>query len=276
MEQPFLRVYWRVAVKPTESDDFSMHANTLGTMHMSSLALRREVTYHILIPDPQDVGPGPYPVLLQLHGFSDDGTAWLYKSNLLMYAEYLPLIIVLPSTENCWWADVSPSQQFETFVMSDLWNHVTQTFPVRKDGRWAIGGLSMGGFGALRLGLKYPDRFCSIFAHSSRIPTLDEIAVAEPLFPELVRKNLAWRTDMDCYTLAKKVDPSSMPRLSFDCGVDDELLPDNRRFHEHLNKLKLPHQYLEHPGAHTWDYWDKHVQTALGQHSEVFNITPAK
>jgi len=241
---------------------------TVGKMQMYSHALESMVTYTILLPDPEVVGPGPYPVLLQLHGYYDDQTAWLYKSNLLLHIERLPLIVVLPDGGNYFWCDYGPKARIEKFVAFDLWNHVRQTFPARKDSKWAIGGLSMGGFGALRLGLKFPNKYGSVYAHSSVIPTQAELSEWEPPFPPTVHN------DMDCYRLAERIDPAKLPRLSFDCGVDDTLIMDNRRFHDHLTKLSLPHHYAEYPGAHTWDYWNTHVQTALRQHAEVFNIAP--
>ncbi len=245
-----------------------MNTVTIGTMQMFSHALQSTVEYNVLLPDPEVVGPGPYPVLLQLHGMFDSRSAWLQKANLLQHVERLPLIVVLPSGENYFWCDYAPRARYEKFVAFDLWNHVRQMFPVRQDSRWAIGGLSMGGFGAIRLGLKFPNRYCSIYAHSSAIFTREEMAEwEEPPAP-------AVRADMDCYRLARKIDPAKLPRLSFDCGVDDGLIAHNRRFHAHLDKLKLPHQYLEHPGSHTWDYWDKHVQEALAQHCDALGIAP--
>ncbi len=246
-----------------------MSSITIGTIQMPSHALDSAVTYHILLPDPEVVGPGPYPVLLQLHGYYDDRTAWLYKSNLLLHLERWPLIVVLPSGENYFWCDYAPKARYEKYVAFDLWNHVNQNFPVRQDSKWAIGGLSMGGFGALRLGLKFPNKFCSIFAHSSVIPTQEELADwDEPPMP-------AVRREMDCYQLAETIDSKVLPRLGFDCGVDDTLIEHNRRFHKHLDTLGLPHSYEEYPGGHTWGYWDLHVQTALKQHADVLNITRA-
>lgn len=247
---------------------------TVNTLLMKSQALQRAVSYIAITPDPADAGPGPYPVLVQLHGYWDDYHAWLYKSNLMMYAERLPLIIVLPNGENGYWVNWDPRRRYEDFITQDLWEHVNTNFPVRA-GRWAIGGLSMGGYGALRIGLKHPDKYCSIFAHSSVIP-------GPPDFKEWATSNEWWGSqfqqlntdgDLDCYHWAERLDRATMPRLSFDCGTEDFLLDHNRRFHDFLaNQLHLPHSYAEHPGGHTWDYWDEHVQTALRQHAEVLGI----
>lgn len=240
-----------------------MNAITIGHMQMFSPALESIVPYTILLPDPSVAGPGPYPVLLQLHGYYDSHTAWLYKSNLPLHVEKLPLIVVLPSGGNYFWCNYEPRAQVETFLMEDLRAHVEAMYAARKGAPWAIGGLSMGGYGALRLGLKFPDRFASVYAHSSVIPPAgDELGDEGMHAPQV-------RGDLDCFELAGRLTAARMPRLSFDCGVEDDLIDHNRRFHHHLEQLRLPHHYAEFPGAHTWDYWDRHVQEALAQHMEV-------
>jgi S-formylglutathione hydrolase FrmB len=248
---------------------------TIGTLHFDSPALAGPTTYSVILPDPEKAGPGPYPVLLQLHGRYDDHRAWLEKSRLWSYVERLPLIVVMPSGGKFWWSNVTPqgasnsyALDYEDYLVHDLWAHVNATFPVRAGARWAVGGLSMGGFGSIRLGLKHPDHFCSIFAHSSVIPTDGELEQMLPLISP------AQRADMDCYRWAGKRTRDDMPRLGFDCGLDDHLLRDNRRFHAHLEHLGLPHTYDEHPGGHNWDYWDVHVRRALAQHCEVLGIAP--
>jgi putative tributyrin esterase len=188
----------------------------------------------------------------------------------------VPLIVVMPSGGNSWWSNISPGSKddpvyalnYEDYLVQDLWTHVNDTFSVRAGVRWAIGGLSMGGFGAIRLGLKYPDKFCSIYAHSSVIPNAQELDEWIPLVsPEQ-------RADMDCYRWAEKRMPGDLPRLGFDCGVGDFLVEHNRRYHIHLERLGLPHAYAEYPGGHDWDYWDLYVREALAQHCEVLGIGP--
>src|SRR5438552_9288239 len=152
-----------------------------GTIHLNSSALEGMTTYSIILPEPEKAGPGPYPVLLQLHGMHDDHTAWLEKSRIWVYVERLPLIVVMPSGGNFWWSNLrmgplpgigdrgpgigppadpipgprSPvpatdglSLNYEDYLVRDLWEHVQGSFPARPGARWAIGGLSMGGFGA--------------------------------------------------------------------------------------------------------------------------------
>jgi putative tributyrin esterase len=246
----------------------------VATIHFKSAALERTVPYTAFIPDAARVGPGPYPVLLQLHGYSDDHRAWSLKSRLWEHAEHLPLIVVMPSGENSGYYNHYPPYMYEDMVVRDLRAHVLATLPARP-GAWAIGGLSMGGFGAIRLGLKHPELFCSVWAHSSYLPNPETDERGAWTRPELsAAKRKALRTDMSVYHWAARLSEGRRPRLSFDCGVDDFLLEHNRAFHAHLDQIGFAHSYAEHPGAHTWDYWDEHVKTALVQHCAVLGIKP--
>jgi len=150
----------------------------------------------------------------------------------------------------------------EDVIVKDLPAYVTRHFAVRP-GPWAIGGLSMGGFGALRLGLKYAAQFASIWSHSGAFHigrVIDPSFLTDAADADIV-------PHADCVAAV-----GSQPVISFDCGVDDELLPYNRQTHDHFDSIGLTHTYLEYPGAHTWDYWDEHVPEALTQHARVLGI----
>src|SRR5262245_32405300 len=226
-----------------------------------SEALWRQVTYTAFLPDAKAAGPGPYTVLYQLHGGNQNHTAWLYFSSLARYAQDLPLIIILPDGAQSRWANGGPPfTHYEDFLMEELADHVRQTFSATTE-KWAIGGNSMGGFGAVRLGLKYPHRFYSIWSHSGGFSTANTLA-----------EHWYWSgkaSDLDCYALIDGLDVQTMPRLSFDCGTEDHLLDENRRYHAFLEGRGILHTYREHPGGHNWEYWDTHVQEALKQHMEA-------
>lgn len=234
---------------------------TIMAVHFVSRVLWQEVTYTALLPDREVAGAGPYPVLFQLHGGNQRHTAWLYFSRLAHYVRELPFIVVLPDGPQSRWANGGlPFNAFEDFLMEELTEHVRHSLPATT-GKWAIGGNSMGGFGAVRLGLKYPARFFSIWSHSGVFPRADELPC-----------HWYWSgnaVDLDCYALIDQLDRQTMPQLSFDCGIDDHLLAHNRHFHNFLEARGIPHLYQEHPGGHTWDYWDIQVQSALKQHCNV-------
>ena len=232
-----------------------------ATVRFKSKALGRQVTYSAIVPEAANAGPGPYPVLYQLHGASDDHACWLTRSNLVRHAVKYPMLIILPDGELSFWLNLMEGQRYEDYLMEDLWQHVANTYNVRP-GRAAIGGLSMGGFGAMRLALRYPDRFASVWSHSGAYWTQAEMAHRSPLLLQAPDAEI-----LETATVAASL--PQLPVISFDCGTEDFLLQENRRFHNHLTKLGIAHTYQEHPGAHNWDYWDVHVQEALVQHAEV-------
>ncbi|HWK81722.1 MAG TPA: hypothetical protein VNP95_13205, partial [Thermomicrobiales bacterium] len=81
--------------------------------------------------------------------------------------------------------------------------------------------------------------------------------------------------DIDVMKLATRfteLPAASRPAIAFDCGTEDELIQHNRDLHEHMDALGIEHIYREHPGGHTWDYWDLHVQEALARHAEVRGV----
>jgi S-formylglutathione hydrolase FrmB len=77
----------------------------------------------------------------------------------------------------------------------------------------------------------------------------------------------------DPYALAATIDRRLLPALRLDCGLEDGLLEENRAFHRHLEQLGIPHEYAEFPGAHTWDYWDCHVQEAIAFHRRALGLS---
>jgi putative tributyrin esterase len=145
------------------------------------------------------------------------------------------------------------------------------TMPERQ-GR-VIGGLSMGGYGAIKLALKYPQLFCSAVAHSAALDVRRRIE--RPEIAEEMRRIFGPAPGGgpdDPYALAATMDRRLLPALRLDCGLEDGLLEENRAFHRHLEQLGIPHEYAEFPGAHTWDYWDHHVQEAIAFHQRALGL----
>lgn len=221
----------------------------IGTMQFLSKSLGRHVTYEVALPE-REVGEGLFPVLFQLHGLSDDHSAYSRYSTLILEARLLPLIVVMPAGGLAHWADVGPRERYESFVVEDLWEHVHRTFPVRK-GRAAIGGHSRGGNAAVRLGLRHPDRFCSAVSHSGAFYDPAEVT------------DLADVTPYDIWQVRPQ---SRVPAIHIDCGTEDFFIGHNRRFHRHLEELGVAHTYEEFPGGHTWAYWNARLERSLARH----------
>ncbi|MCE5240327.1 esterase family protein [bacterium] len=241
-----------------------------------SPSLVKETACHVLLPDRQ-TQKGPYPVFYLLHGLSDDYTAWQRWTSIERYARELPLIIVMPDGHRSFYCDATSGYAHEAAIVKDLIGFMDTHFRTIKSGRGrAIGGLSMGGYGAMKLGLKHSDKFCSVSAHSGVYLHVKERWWERPdnWVPELAR---IYGTEKACaandpFALAAKLDPARAPAIWMDCGTEDGLLRDNRELHAHLKKLKIKHDYHEFPGTHNWAYWDEHVQQALAFHRKALGI----
>jgi len=237
----------------------------LCTLHHFSPSLRKMMAMNIILPEQVN---GRLPVYYLLHGLSDDYSAWQRRTSIERYAQHLPLIVIMPDGGRYWYCDGVDGPPYEIYIVKELLPYIDSVFPTRaaRGGR-AIGGLSMGGYGAIKLALKFPELFISANGHSGAydIACLPERARDIPEYRCVFGDNPADGKD-DVFAIAERMDRAQMPALRLDCGTDDFLIEANRRFHAHLNTLGIPHEYEEFPGAHTWDYWDTHVQDALAFH----------
>ncbi len=239
---------------------------TLCALHWFSRALDRMTAATLIVPD---TIPGPFPVFYLLHGLSDDHTAWTRQTSIERYAEDYPFIIVMPEGGRSYYTNAPQGEAYETAIIRDLIPYIDRTFQTdaRREAR-VVGGLSMGGYGALRFALRHPDLFCSAVSHScSRALTwAHEPAPPEPKFTRVFGFDPSGGPN-DLFALAERIDRPLLPALCIDCGTEDALLAGNRRFHRHLETLDIPHEYAEYAGGHTWDYWDQRIQEALRFHA---------
>ncbi len=239
-------------------------------VNYTSPSLGKMAVMNVVMPEPGGE-PGPYPVFYLLHGFSDDQSAWMRRTSIERYASEYPLIVVMPDGGRGFYTDAAEGFAYESALVKDVLGFVDATFPTRAErGGRAIGGLSMGGYGAMKLGLKYPDLFCSVNSHSGALGFATYKDPNEE-FQRIFGPNPAGGEN-DAYALAERLERDRMPALLIDCGTEDFLLDDNRDFHVHLERLGLRHDYHEYPGSHDWAYWDQHVQAALRFHAHRLGI----
>ena len=242
-----------------------------------SSALQKQTAADLILPEPKQAGP--FAVLYLLHGLSDDHTIWQRRTSIERYVAGLPLIVVMPDTGRGWYIDAIEGMAWESAIAGDLVSYVDGLFHTRANrGGRCLAGLSMGGYGAIKLALRFPDRFCAAVSHSGAL------AFAHHAMP--ANADAHWRAEVtrivgesptsgphDLFTLAERLPPDDRPALRIDCGRDDFLIEDNREFHAHLNEHGYQHQYAEHAGAHTWAYWDLHIQETLAFLAAQLGIT---
>ncbi len=245
-------------------------------LHWFSSTLRKQVATYVILPDE---GKPPYATFYLLHGLSDDHTIWLRRTRIESYVQNLPLIVVMPDGFRGFYTNNADGPAYADYIARDLVGMIDRTFPTRKtrSGR-AIGGLSMGGYGALRLGLGFPELFASVNSHSGALGYGHSMgSAAKSALPpsgfKAVFGNPLRGSDHDLHRLARRCrDRGVLPKIRIDCGTEDHLIEQNRRYHQALAKLKIAHEYEEFDGQHNWDYWDMHIRSALQFHARNLRL----
>jgi len=240
----------------------------------SSKVLGQHKECCVILPD---VGKPPFPTYYLLHGLSDDHTIWHRRTRIETYVANLPLIVVMPDGGRGFYTNMDAGPRWADHFAQELPALIERNFPARPArAARCVGGLSMGGYGALRLALGFPEVYCSANSHSgalavpARIENHRSIENAE-LVRTFGRRPVGSEHDLD--ELARRARKSGrLPRIRIDCGTGDFLLAENRHFHAVLDKLGIPHEYEEFEGGHTWDYWDLHVREALAFHAQSLKI----
>lgn len=259
-----------------------------------------------------------YPVLVYLHGLGGNERNWvdvgrINKALDSLFAAGKPeAIVVMPDGDDGWYttwnqlpdlagcrADQArkekaddycvPWPHYDDYIASDVVKYVDGHYRTRADrAHRGIGGLSMGGLGAVALAFQYPGVFAAAASHSGvlsprTIPrsanaagvsrhatTRAELEAAsrgmwKTMGSAFGKDTIGWiaREPQHLATTALARKPAVVPRVMIDCGVDDPFLDQSRDLHVALQRLGVSHQYAEWPGAHTWDYWRTHVPQSL-------------
>ena len=240
----------------------------LAHINFFSIALSKMVAVNVIIPE---AFSGKFQTLYLLHGLTDDYTVWQRRSRIEWYVKDLPMMVVMPDGGRGFYTNNEEGPAWATFIAEELPRFIERNLPAREDraGRF-ISGLSMGGYGAMRIGLGYADRFASVVSHSGSLQVWNFSPEITSLSPEEHRRifgSHAKGTQHDLVHLAARAKAAgNLPRLKFDCGVDDFLLSSSRAFQASLLKLNIDFVYNEFPGDHTWDYWDVHVREGIAFH----------
>ncbi len=239
---------------------------------LSSKLIGREMPYRVIVPtDYSSAKEMRYPVIYLLHGLTGHYDNWTDRTSLAAKAADFKVIIVTPEGDNGWYTDsVSKvTDKYESYIVKELIPEIDAKYRTIADrkGR-AIAGLSMGGFGALKFGLKYPELFSLAGSFSGAIGAA---SISEKDFPGPISKSIAeifgpagseTRKANDVFAIIRDASQEKIktfPFLYVDCGNEDFLIQNNREFATLLAEKKVPHEYRQLPGGHDWKYWDKQV-----------------
>jgi S-formylglutathione hydrolase FrmB len=215
---------------------------------------------------------GSCKTLYLLHGLSDDHSIWLRRTSIERYVASLGIAVIMPAVNRSFYTDMAYGEAYETFIAQEL-PQIARSFfhlSARREDNY-IAGLSMGGYGAFRMALKYPGQYCAAASLSGVLDLAawvdsDRKLELASLMRNAFGENPIKGSQHDLMHLMKKLKSSDKrrPRLYACCGDNDHLYQENLDFLAHAKKLKFPLAWQGDAGyAHTWDYRDLRIQDVL-------------
>jgi putative tributyrin esterase len=220
-----------------------------------------------------NVAEGKIPVLYLLHGMSDDHTIWQRRTSIERYVTDMGIAVVMPTTHLGWYTNMAYGHKYWTFISKELPEICRSFFNNLSDNREEnyVAGLSMGGYGALKMGLAVSDKFGAVAALSAATDVKEICKNLEKEEDKHFWRNIFGELDQvensenDLFALATELKASGkpLPKIYMWCGTEDFLYQQNVRMKNHLNELGYDLTYEESPGDHQWKYWDEKIQTVL-------------
>ncbi len=234
----------------------------------------REVPLSVILPAGYEASEKRYPVLYLLHGYTAHYSDWVANTHIRQYARRYQEIIVMPEAGTSWYVNnyANPQLKWQDYFIYDVIPYVDQHYRTRADRRGrALAGTSMGGYGALLLGVKYHEMFAAAASLSGVVTTPDRSFVqyvTSKLDEQVIESDFGpfgspARDENDLFKLVRQVPPSAMPELYLSIGTSDKYLGTNREFVKTLDRLGIAYRYRELPGAHDWRLWDRELETVL-------------
>lgn len=273
----------------------SLSSQTLLTDSAYSSALQRMKTYSVMLPQSYDTARR-YPVLYLLHGWGGGYWDWSRKTQLKEYCQNREILVVMPDASNSWYVNSStnPQSRYEEYIAGELPALIAKRYAADTS-KQAVAGLSMGGYGAVMLALKYPQKYAIAASFSGALTMPRGLVIRERrnkaakgnngdfALPSLLEafgaeKSLARDTN-SVFTLAKRsamLDSAGKARLPYfylSTGIQDPLsyiVSGNREFRDSLYSSRFRYEYHETPGKHSWEYWNEALRAFLPR---LFELT---
>lgn len=254
-----------------------------------SKILRREVRYCAILPPSYDTAKTRrFPVLYFLHGLGGN-EQWLVSSGGWNLVEDLwqedrirEFLIVTPDGDTSFYINSRDGhERYEDFLIREFIPFIERNYRIKSERKdRGIGGVSMGGYGALHLAFRYPQLFTSVSANSAALmEKLPDVRFADPRHSPLLRVLGAFGSPPDAaywernnpFTLVRTARLAGL-KIYFDCGTEDDYGFEDgaQKLNDLLNSLHIPHEFHLYPGGHNAIYFAQHMPAALEFHSRAF------
>lgn len=244
------------------------------TIKVPATYIKSPMKVTVIVPDDYcPKGEKAYPVVYLLNGYGGDYTSWPAINTLDSLSSLYDMILVCPDGRDSWYWDspIDPEMQMESFFIKELVPYIDSNYRTIADANHrAIMGLSMGGHGALWLGMRHSDVFGSAGSTSGGVnilPFSGKWKIAQRLGNYETNKDV-WKSHT-IINLVDSLQPGQI-NLIIDCGTEDFFAEVNADLHKKLLDKKIPHDYISRPGKHNWAYWKNSVLYQLLFFNEIF------
>lgn len=256
-----------------------------------SAALEQELPYALYLPPSYEETNRSYPVLFFLHGANENEKRWstrgltdLKLDRMFTNDGTLEFIVAIPFGANSFYTNSVSGDSWEDMVLKEFIPMIESTTRAigTRSGR-AISGISMGGYGALKIAMKYPELFNAVSAHSAMLlDNFDNVSVnpqAEQLYMFLFDRIFGISENMEHWDtnnplrIATEANALDTLKIYFDCGTEDEFgfFVGAQQLHDVLESRGIDHEFHLYPGTHGWDYAQQHTSASLRFHASAFS-----
>lgn len=261
---------------------------------LNSKLMARQMPYRVILPKNYESDKqNRFPVIYLLHGLTGHYDNWSDKTKLAEYLAPYNFIVVMPEGDNGWYTDSAtvPNDKYESYITQELIPEIDKKFRTAADREHrVIAGLSMGGYGALKFGLKNPEMFTLVGSFSGALGAAGWTnaqfqkmkmtgAIPESIARVYGADDSQTRKENDIFQMVRNITPEKIKTLPFiyqSCGTEDFLIQNNHEFLGLMNEKKIPHEFMESPGIHNWVFWDAQIQEFLRLSNGIINSTRVK
>ncbi|MCJ8013844.1 alpha/beta hydrolase-fold protein [Paenibacillus sp. KQZ6P-2] len=240
------------------------------TIDTGSPTLRMTTSIHVI--SPVDTGVPTSSTLYLLHGAGDNASTWHRLTTVELYAAKYSCTVIMPEVNRSYYTDMVYGLDYFYYVTQELPEICGRLLRLNNDPKSTfVAGLSMGGYGALKAALTYPNRYAKAVSLSGvtdiqqrlRDPNMEPGMAKE--MQAVFGTELNVKPDQDLYALAAKriEEGGQLPPVLSCCGTEDPFIKMNREFANYMRATPFGFNYVEGPGTHDWFFWEKHLKTAF-------------
>ena len=247
-----------------------------------SKALEVAVTVNVILPEP-NMGIGitasetkdDPAVLYLLHGYSDDHSIWMRRTSIERYAASHNLAVIMPAVNHSFYTNEAVGEKYWDFVAEELPAAMQRFFRLSSSPeRTYVAGLSMGGYGAMKLALTHPERFAAAASFSGCVDIADVTGRDSKRLADFNRifgdaQHIRGTKNDLLYLLEKNAKAPHRPKLYVSCGTADFLYPQHQKFLPIVEKYGWTLEHYEEPDmVHSWVFWDKQIEVFIEKYIE--------